>query len=126
MSNKILVLQKILLAVPIAGFMLVIDKAVWPFIAAISLPLLAARYLPTRLWNSDESGEVARGKSVVRIAPLLLVGATIFVLNTFPKKLVEVKKCEYELANRLEEDLPSFDKAISKSLILILLHRMDL
>jgi len=100
------ILQRILLVLPIAGFLAVIDKASWPFIAVISLPLIAAHYLPGTLITKKGNVELAPvNLSVKKFVPLLLVGATIFVLNTVPKKL-EVLKCQYELAGQLKAEIP--------------------
>lgn len=115
------------MAVPIAGFMLVIDKSAWPFIIALSLPLIAARYLPTQFWLiRSQEGPDSRISKAKKLAPLFLVGATIFALNTAPKKLIETKKCEFELAGKLERDLPLIDQAACKSVEFILQARIDL
>ncbi|MCB0669290.1 MAG: hypothetical protein KDC80_25880 [Saprospiraceae bacterium] len=126
MSNVIF--QKILLVIPITGFMLVIDPATWPFIIAVSLPLIAARYLPTRIWllKNSEEDRVNKFSFAKKLVPLLLVGATIFSLNTTPKKLVDVKKCEYELAGKLDKQIPSMDRASCRSVIFILKNQVEL
>lgn len=119
--------RNILISLPIAGFMLVIDKSTWPLIIAISLPLIAARYLPTlcqliHRCDGSESG-VSGAK---KLAPLFLVGATIFVLNTTPEKLVETSNCELDPAVKLEDDLLLVHRALCKSVKFSLQDRIDL
>ncbi|MCB0688452.1 MAG: hypothetical protein KDC53_18060 [Saprospiraceae bacterium] len=128
MATSMIILQRIMLCLPIAAFLYVIDQSTWPFIAAISLPLIAARYLPLRLWQkrNDKEEEDRNFAFARKFGPLILIGVTIFTLNTSPKKLIEVKKCEYELAGHLEEQIPELNKTIGKSLILILQNRIDL
>ena len=126
MSNGIFILYRILLIVPIVGFLAVIDKASWPFIAAISLPLIAARYLPGGLVVRKGLKEVLAATTLEtnKFVPLLLVGSIIFVLNTFPKKLV-VPKCEYELAGQIHADVPA-KQAVCKSVVFIVRPRIDM
>lgn len=124
MSNVIF--RNILISLPIAGFMLVIDKSTWPLIIAIFLPLIAARYLPTHcqlIHRCDGSESWVSGAK--KLAPLLLVGATIFVLNTSPEKLMKTKNCELDLAAELERDLLLIDRTSDKSVIFSLQGRID-
>ena len=62
-------------------------------------------------------------KTPVKFVQLLIVGLTIFTLNTFPKKL-EVKKCNYELVESLNQDQVSPLKVAGQTIIVFMLSRM--
>jgi hypothetical protein len=133
MSARKINLQSMLLVAPVIAFMSVIDKSAWPLIATLSIPMILARYLPSKIWNLSStsstlttdlaSKKIPVKKTPVKFVQLLIVGLTIFTLNTFPKKL-EVKKCNYELADSLNQDQANPLKVAGQTSIIFMLNRM--
>ncbi|MBK8502544.1 MAG: hypothetical protein IPL46_10200 [Saprospiraceae bacterium] len=107
MSNRNLQLYRFWFILPIIGFLSVVGKEAWPLITIVSLPLIIARYLPIRLWSfsgGDRQNNYLNIPLEVRLMPLLIVGLTIFALNTFPKKL-DVKNCNVELVSNFVTEM---------------------
>jgi len=124
-SIKKMNLQVILLITPVIGFMSVVDRSNWPFLAALALPVILARYLPSknRIFSLAVTGnrqdQFIPGRSSIKFIHLLIVGLTIFTLNMIPKKL-EVKKCNYELASKIDQNQTGTPQALTP--VMILLH----
>lgn len=124
-SIKKMNLQVILLITPVIGFMSVVDRSNWPFLAALALPVILARYLPSknRIFSLAVTGnrqdQFIPGRSSIKFIHLLIVGLTIFTLNMIPNKL-EVKKCNYELAGKIDQSQTGTPQALTP--VMILLH----
>jgi hypothetical protein len=119
-SIKKMNLQAILLITPVIGFMSVVDQSNWPFLAALTLPVVLARYLPSKnmIFSLDtRQDQLKSGRSSVKFIHLVIVGLTIFTLNMIPKKL-EVKECNYELAGKIDQTVTP--QALTP--VMILLH----
>lgn len=118
-------LQVILLITPVIGFISVVDRSNWPFLVTLALPVILARYLPSknRIFSlavtANRQDQFIPGRSSVKFIHLLIVGLTILTLNMIPKKL-EVKKCNYELASKIDQNQTVTPQALTP--VMILLH----
>ena len=109
--------RNLLLGIPVVGFMAVIDQAAWPLIFMIAVPLVLARYFPSKISGPPPDSEgsqsinESKGEIVLPFAikpiHLIIVAIAIFLLNTSPKKLNR-QSCTEEMALTTDELHPQY------------------
>ena len=106
------VTKDLLLCIPVIIFLAIVDKAVWPLILVLAVPMILARYYPSRLLDSAKLSLTEGTSTPLSIAfdidlllkpvHLIVVASAICLLNTSPKKL-EKPVCMKEMAINIEQ-----------------------
>jgi hypothetical protein len=106
------VTKDLLLCIPVITFLAIVDKAVWPLILVLAVPMILARYYPSRLLDSVKRSLAERTSTqlstafdldlLIKPVHLIVVASAICLLNTSPKKL-EIPVCKKDMAISIEQ-----------------------
>jgi hypothetical protein len=106
------VTKDLLLCIPVIAFLAIVDKALWPLMLVLAVPVILARYYPSRLLLNVKRS-IVEGTStplntafnvdlLIKPVHLIVVASAICLLNTSPKKL-EKPVCKKEMAINMKQ-----------------------